>query len=226
MHRSDMYTHSPSLSSHDLLRHLQSNSLENDVLLLEARPFAMELQRQLLTSQTLTKLEPRNLAKTCSSMGYLAVIDSVTSEVPLSSGFLDGKDVMGIPGEFPKGYRFGWGFVYLCGGFLGKIPKKRTWMNLECPLYSKTKKRWMNLKWPWAKETPTSEDPCDSGLISLFQATFPMDCCWRSTGFISFNTPKIAVGGHLQRAGSKAGDLANKAVVHFSRSMLFFLHII
>lgn len=85
------------------LRHLQANSLENDVLLLEARPFAMELQRQLLTSQSLTKLEPRNLAKTSSSMGYLAVIDSVTSEVRrLSSGVLDGKDV-----EFPKGYSFG-----------------------------------------------------------------------------------------------------------------------
>ena len=86
MHRYDIYTYSPSLSSMFFLncsfpvfRHLQANSLENDVLLLEARPFAMELQK--LTSQTLTKLEPTSLAKTSSCMGYLAVIDSMTSEV-------------------------------------------------------------------------------------------------------------------------------------------------
>lgn len=76
------------------------------MLLLEARPFAMELQRQLLTGQSLTKLEPRNLAKTCSSMGYLAVIDSVTSEVRSSSGEgWEGCD--GNSREFPKGYSTG-----------------------------------------------------------------------------------------------------------------------
>lgn len=107
MHRSDMYTHSPSLSSMIFVaspRHLQANSLENDVLLLEARPFAMELQK-LLTSQTLTKLEPRNLAKTCSSMGYLAMIDSATSKVRVWG---DGNSR-----EIPKG---------LWLGRLGKIP--------------------------------------------------------------------------------------------------------
>ena len=57
----------------------------------------------------------------------------------------------------------------------------------------------------------------------MFQATFPL------TFKVSFfqrpifsKNAKQAVGGHLQGAGSKAGDLANKAVVRFSTSMLFF----
>ena len=75
------------------------------MLLLEARPFAMELRKQLLTSQSLAKLEPRNLAKTCSSMGYLAVIDSVTSEVRILL-VLDGKGCDGNSRGIPQGLKF------------------------------------------------------------------------------------------------------------------------
>ena len=92
------------------------------MLLLEARPFAMELQK-LLTSQTLTKLEPRNLAKTCSSMGYLAVIDSVTSEVRILR-VLDGKDVRGFQGNSPRVTVLLEDFVYLRGGFFMEDSKK------------------------------------------------------------------------------------------------------
>lgn len=104
----------------------------------------MELQK-LLTSQTLTKLEPRNLAKTCSSMGYLAVIDSVTSEVRILR-VLDGKDVRGFQGNSPRVTVLLEDFVYLRGGFFMEDSKKEglgwTWNVL---FIAKRKKRW----WIW-----------------------------------------------------------------------------
>lgn len=56
------------------------NCLENDSLLLEARPLANQLKKAMLAS-TATAWQAEDMATMASCMGYLGVIDAKSSQV-------------------------------------------------------------------------------------------------------------------------------------------------
>ncbi|CAK9070874.1 unnamed protein product, partial [Durusdinium trenchii] len=88
----ELAAHVPKSLIPKLLQLLQLNSLENDALLLEARPFASSLCKAWRTCQTAQAAEPgaaedssdtkslEVLAKMASAAGYLGVIDLQTAE--------------------------------------------------------------------------------------------------------------------------------------------------